>query len=237
MHRYISVFFLLAGALMMYAADNSADYKLKVENFTELVVVDGVRVEYHCNADSAGWARFSCPPELASKIQFTNNAERLTVRSAAEEVVISGLPKVTVYSHGLHKVENSGDSIVEVFMSQPADEFKALQIGNGILKIHNLDAGALDVGVTAGKGSVAVDGKAKKAKISNVSAGPVDASRLEVVNVNCVVFGSGCIDCSPSESLRVYGAGSGKVYYHSVPSKIINRGIGVKAKPHNEKND
>lgn len=223
--------------MLLHAADDKATYKVDVADFTELVVVDGVNVEYHASADSAGRAYFVCPPQMASSIHFDNSKGRLSIRSAADETPIDNLPTVTVYSHALRKVENSGDSIVEVFLSQPVDDLKIKQIGNGTIKVHNVDAGSVDAGVTAGKGSIVADGKAKKLKISNVSAGPVEAAALEAPNVTCMVFGSGNIECNPTESLRIFGAGSGKVYYVTAPTKITNRGIGVRAKPLNEKNN
>ena len=73
-----------------------------------------------------------------------------------------------------------------------------------------------------------VDGMASKARLSNVGTGSVDARDLMAENINCFVFSTGSIDCSPSGRLRIYGAGSGKVFYHVEPEKITNRGIGVK---------
>ncbi|MBO4944538.1 MAG: DUF2807 domain-containing protein, partial [Muribaculaceae bacterium] len=75
----------------------------------------------------------------------------------------------------------------------------------------------------------------QKAKFKNVSTGPIDASKLLLDQANCFIFGTGNIDCHPSGQLRIYGAGSGKVYYHVKPGKISNRGIGVKAYPVEEK--
>ncbi len=50
-----------------------------------------------------------------------------------------------------------------------------------------------------------------------------------MAEVSCFIFGSGNVDCAPTRALKVLGAGGGKVYYHTVPEKITNRSIGVKA--------
>lgn len=225
--------FLLPVAMMLTAAApavaQSAEYKLNVQNFSELTVVDGINVDYYCRPDSAGWAVFSCTPEVAAEIMFTNDADHLTIRTAAEEHTLADMPEIRVYSASLHKVENSGDSLVRVFTDVPVDKFKARVIGNGILEIHGVKTDNFDAGLTAGNGHLIVDGKAKKVKINNVGTGPVEASDLISPNISCFVFGTGDIECTPLESLRVYGAGSGKVRYHGTPSKVTLRGIGVKA--------
>ena len=69
------------------------------------------------------------------------------------------------------------------------------------------------------KGQVMLSGKANKAKFKNVSTGPIDASKLALKQANRFIFGTGNIDCLPSEQLRIYGAGTGKVYYHTTPEK------------------
>lgn len=232
MKQFIAILFLLATAVGLMADETDrAVYRLNVQPFVELTVVDGVAVDYRQNTDSIGWAVFECRPEMAAQIMFSNNAERLTIRTAADEVPIVGVPHVTVYSAALHKVENSGDSLLRVFATPHvhADEFKAKQIGNGRIEIHGINATYFEAGVTAGRGTITVDGMASKARLSNVGTGSVDARDLMAENINCFVFSTGSIDCSPSGRLRIYGAGSGKVFYHVEPEKITNRGIGVKA--------
>lgn len=217
--------------LMVLASVQAAEtvHRIFVDTFTELTVVDGVNVDYYCRPDSAGWAVFVCEPEMAPKITFSNNSRRLSIQTDADEVALVGVPRVTVYSTSLVKVENSGDSLLRVFVTEPVKTFKAKQIGNGSLEVHNIKADHVDAGITAGKGSLSIDGTAAKATISNVSTGPIDASKLDADEVKCVIFGTGDIDCSPKDKLRIYGAGSGAIYYHVNPAKIANRGIGVKA--------
>lgn len=224
----------LAAAMAFAITAEAADYSLNVANFCELTVVDGVKVDYVCSADSAGLVVFSAEPEVASKITFSNNKEHLRIQSAADEHPLSDLPKVTVYSASLRSVENSGDSLVRVFVNIPVQKFKARQIGNGTLEIYGVQAEEFDGDVAAGRGSLKVEGKSVKAKFKNVSSGPIDASRLDVYDVNCFIFGAGNIDCAPSRALKVLGAGGGKVYYHVTPGKITNRSLGVKAQARTE---
>lgn len=233
MKKVLFIMSLLLAGTGLFAAKPDV-YRIDVHNFSELVVVDGVPVDYHTHTDSAGYAVFRCAPEIASELIFSNVDDKLTVRTNADEKTLTGIPRVTLYSTALTKVENSGDSLVRVYIGAPVKEFKARQIDNGTLEIHNLTADNLDAAVTAGKGSLVVDGNVKSAKINNVSSGPVDAGDLKTANMSCFVFGSGNITCSPTEQLRIYGAGNGKIYYHGNP-KIVKRGIGVKAIPASDK--
>ncbi len=233
--KHIHILLILLLVAFSVSADEVAAYRLKVQNFSELTVVDGVAVDYHCRQDSIGWAVFFTTPDKASQIMFENNAEHLTIRSTADEAPILGLPTIKVYSASLKGVENSGDSLLRVFEPMHVDVLKIRQIGNGSIEIADIDADYVDASVTAGKGQVMLSGKANKAKFKNVSTGPIDASKLALNQANCSIFGTGNIDCLPSEQLRIYGAGTGKVYYHTTPGKITNRGIGIKVHPATEK--
>ncbi len=209
------------------------DYRLNVQDFCELTVVDGVNVDYRCVPDSAGWAVFSCEPEMASHITFGNKAEHLVVKTDADESPIPGIPRVTVYSSSLRKVVNSGDSLLRVFADDPVKVFKIRQIGNGALELHNINAEKVDAGITAGNGHMSIDGNSDKITIRNVSAGCIDASRMVCDEVRCFVFGTGNVHCDSPGKLKVFGAGSGIVYYHGgVPGKVSNRSIGVRAMPY-----
>lgn len=204
-------------------------FRINVEDFSSLTVVDGVGVDYYCNPDSAGWTVFECEPSLAPHIMFSNKKSHLTIQSDAEDSPIQGLPRVTVYSNSLAKVENSGDSLLIVHSTVPVQAFKAKQIGNGDIMVKDIDSKTLDIGITAGKGSISIKGCADKATISNVGTGPIDASELTVGEVKCTVFGPGNVRVTPLRKLTIYGAGSGRILYRTKPEKISNRSIGVKA--------
>lgn len=230
MKRFRIFLALVSGVLSVCSATEpeQAVYRLKVEDFAELTVVDGVNVDYYCSTDSAGWAVFTCPPQTASELNFINKDGKLTIRTSADEAPIAGMPRVTVYSRALQKVTNSGDSLLTVHTLPPMSALKVKQIGNGVTVVNGINADKLDAGVTAGKGSITLHGKAGKVKLSNVSSGTVDAAGLEADNVSCSLFGPGNIECRAAKKLHVFGAGSGKVYYIGTP-QITNRSLGVKA--------
>lgn len=204
------------------------DQKLDVNDFSELVVVDGVNVDYFCSPDSAGMAIFSCEPEMASHIIFTHKNDRLTIRTDADEQPVANVPRIRVYSSSLSRVENSGDSTLRVHRVVPTNSFKAKQIGNGTLIIDYVEANRVDAGITTGKDTLIINGKAQKSTITNVSTGLIDASSLQVNDLKCVLFGTGNIETNPVDNLRVYGTGPGAVVYNKLPTKITNRSIGVK---------
>jgi len=199
------------------ARDKAADYKLNVQNFCELTVVDGVGVDYVCLPDSAGWAVFSCPP-----------------KTDADESPIRGIPRVRLYSASLRKVTNSGDSLLRLSTSVPVSDFSIHIIGNGVVRASNVRADNVDVRISAGCGHVYIDGTARRCTARNVGTGLIEASRLRCEEFSCFVVGPGNIHCRPSAMLKVYGAGSGIVYYHTTPAAIKKRGLGVKARPYSE---
>lgn len=226
---------LIIAALTVFgvpAQKKTADYSLHVQNFSELTVVDGVGVDYVCNADSAGWAVFCCGPEVASHIMFENKAEHLTVRTDADESPVRGVPRVRVYSASLRKVTNTGDSLLRVHSTAPVDQFRMYIIGNGEIKATGVAAREVDVRISAGNGRVCVDGHAHRCSARNVGTGLIDASRLSCDEFSCFVLGPGNIHCRPSSLLKVYGAGSGVVYYHTEPAAIKKRGLGLKVRPY-----
>lgn len=232
MKRILSILSLFV-ALFTVTAQESAltTYRLNVENFVELTVVDGVNVDYRVNTDSIGYAVFTCDASMASNISFSNKNEHLTIRTNADEYDIPNIPLVTVYSAALHKVENTGDSLVRVFNPVKVESFKAKQIGNGNIEVYNINADNVDAGITAGKGHITISGTTTRARLRNVSTGPINAANLHAKSVKCFVFGTGNIDCYPTDNLTAYGAGSGKVFYHFKPEKASNRGIGVRILP------
>ncbi len=225
-----SLIFVFIFAFISFAvhADDKAAYSLNVANFNSLTVVDGIGVDYSCKPDSAGWAVFSAPPELASKISFSNNKEHLRIQTMSEESPLQGLPRIKVYSAALTYVENSGDSLVRVNATVPVPKFTAKQIGNGSLEVTGITTTQLDGDAAAGKGNLTVEGKAEKAKFRNVGTGAVDASSLECDNMSCFILGPGKIDTNVSGRLKVTGAGSGRVINHAKAEKVSNRSIGIK---------
>lgn len=216
--------------IALTSAALGADYKMEVMDFTELKVTDNINVDYRCSADSAGWVFFSCEPEMASKLIFTNNNSCLHVQVAMDEDPHIGLPTITVCSAALGKVQNESDSTVRVLSNVPVKQFNAKVVGNGTLIVTNIEAANVVAGISTGKGHVVINnGKAVNAKLTNIGTGPIEAGGLTAAKVKAYVIGTGDVDCTATESLTVYGAGSGKVYYSGNPAKVTNRSMGVKA--------
>lgn len=204
-------------------------YTLNIGDFDELTVVNSINVSYCMDPDKAGTAVYTCSPEIASYITFTNDKDRLKIEviTPKNTLPVAGLPCVKVYSSSLEKAQNWADSTLTVENNQPAQVFKAKVIGNGNLVARNIHATRVEGAVEAGNGHVYLQGKARNGKFNIVSAGAIEAGDLETVKASCRVFGSGAIDCNVSEDLSAFGAGSGKVYYRGTP-KIKNRTVGIK---------
>lgn len=222
---------LILAALGAFTAEaqEPADYKLEVQDFTELKVTDAINVDYHCSTDSAGWAYFTTTPDVAANLLFSNNKACLNVQLADVLPAGTPLPTLHVYSSALGKVENSADSTVRVISNVPLPSFKARVVGNGTLVVRQLRATSVDAGITTGKGHLVIsNGTAARVKLSNVGTGPLEAGGLKAQRVKVMAFGTGPIDCCATESLTVYGAGSCTVHYDGNPEKVTNRSIGVK---------
>lgn len=232
MRKLKHIFSLIATVAAVAWQAQAADYKMEVMDFTELKVTDNINVDYKCSADSAGWIFFSCDPSLASKLIFSNNNSCLHVQVAMDEEPHIGLPTITVCSSALNKVQNDSDSTLRVLNNVPVKQFKAKVVGNGTMIISNVEATSIDAGISTGKGHVVVhNSKSVNAKLSNIGTGPIEAGGLTAAKVKAYVIGTGDVDCTATESLTIYGAGSGKVYYSGSPEKITNRSMGVKAFP------
>lgn len=218
---------LSAVAVVFSTFAESADYRLNVQDFTELKVSDNISVVYQSEPDSAGWVRFTCDPSIASKLMFNNNKSRLTIQLSTEEPTVEGSPVVYVSSSVLTKAENSGDSVL--VLRNPADinSLKIRVIGNGMIIAENVHASSVDAGITTGCGRIDISGKVKKAKLHNVGTGPIHAYDLESEQTKCIILGTGPIECTVTELLSIYGAGSGTVYYKGSP-EVKRRSIGVK---------
>jgi len=232
MNRLLTAILVIAAGTSVAAAQQQekADYSLEVKDFTELKVTDDINVDYHCSTDSAGWAYFTTTPEISQNLLFSNHKGCLTVQVSDDLIGRTvELPTIHVYSSVLGKVENSGDSTVRVINNLPQSSFKARVIGNGTLIVRYVRATNVDAGINTGCGHLVISsGSAARAKLSNVGTGPLEAGGLEAQRVKVMAFGTGSIDCCATESLTVYGAGSGTVHYTGKPEKITNRAIGVK---------
>lgn len=223
---------LITGSITAYGASPKR-YTINVKDFSELRVVESLKVNYVCNEDSAGFATFIAEPEIASVLMFTNNNERLDLQIATDGINYDHLPTITVYSRFLTKVENSGDSLVRVHSLKPVPKFTARLIGNGHLAVHGIDATNVDANLDTGNGTILLKGKTSKASLKAVGTGSIQADELASNEVNCMLLGTGYIGCAPENTLHVKGV-NGKVYYTGAPQNIKNRSWGVKLIPLDE---
>ena len=180
---------------------NLTKYELKVGEFNELKVVDGINVDYKCNNDSAGLAVFTSLPEKASAFIFNNKKGKLSMQISTESVGMKDMPTVTVYSKYLTKVENSGGSIVRVEV-------------NGK--------------IATGNGTLVLDGSCEKANYTFMGTGVIQADGMKAELVSVKASGTGSIGVWAVSKLSIMGAGSTKVYYKGNP-EIKNRSVGIKA--------
>lgn len=233
--KYLSFIPTVTLLLMATSSANGAEkshYELKVNDFTELKVVDAVNVDYACHPDSAGLAVFDATPETASTILFSNNGKnRLTIQVATDGLLTNSLPTIKVYSNYLVKVENSGDSLVRVLTVAPGPKFTATLIGNGRLSVRDIKANQVEASIKTGNGQMAVGGKCRDVNLHNTGTGSIQADGLVANNVKCSVVGTGTIGCHVKDVLSIQGMGTGKVYYAGEPSKIKNRSMGIKYHP------
>lgn len=224
--KLILLFSLLLSANCLFAQVNR--YSLNVEDFKELKVNDAVNVIYHCSTDSAGTIWFECTRDISSAFIFSNDKASLRVQVDFDALSDTPLPTLHVYSSSLNKVENSSDSTVIVDYAK-VPTFKVKVIGNGTIFVRKVEAVTLDASISTGNGHIAVaEGLVSKGKYSNVGTGVIEAGGVTASEVKVTSFGTGNIDVCAVESITIYGAGSGTVYYIGNPRKISNRSIGVK---------
>lgn len=223
---HILIFALLSSVLCN--AQSVSRYELDVKDFTELLVINGINVDYKCSSDSAGKAVFYASSDVASSIIFSNNGkQKLEVKLTEPEspVDYKDLPTVTIYSKFLTKVTNRGDSMVRIITVSSGPNFKAQLEGNGRLVVRDIDANVVEGSIFTGNGALVINGKCVYAKLNNKSVGSIQADGLTAENVKCVQIGTGYVGCAASKELTIYGA-SGKVYYSGAP-QIKNRSIGI----------
>ena len=207
---------------------NLTKYELKVGEFNELKVVDGINVDYKCNNDSAGLAVFTSLPEKASAFIFNNKKGKLSMQISTESVGMKDMPTVTVYSKSLTKVENSGDSTVRVLSVAKGPKFAATLMGNGRLAIRNIEMVEVNGKIATGNGTLVLDGSCEKANYTFMGTGVIQADGMKAELVSVKASGTGSIGVWAVSKLSIMGAGSTKVYYKGNP-EIKNRSVGIKA--------
>ena len=234
MRKFIIALIALTAATLLMAAENDLKrYEVNVGDFSELKVLEGLNVDYKCSEDSNGFVVFNAAPDIASVIMLNNNKRCLELQISTDGIDYDNLPRITVYSRFLNKVENDGDSLVRVLSVAPAASFRATLIGNGGLALHGISTNNFVGAIKTGNGVIAVDGKSTKAHLSIVGTGSIQADDLSANEIKCSLSGTGIIECNPASKLTVvatFGVSSGKVYYRGKPD-IKDRAPGVKILP------
>ena len=234
MKKYVLAFIIAAITSLCVSAEGEMKrYEVNVNDFSELKVLEGLNVDYKCSEDSNGYVVFNAAPDIASVIMLNNNKSCLEIQISTDGIDYDNLPRITVYSRFLNKVENDGDSLVRVLTVAPTASFRATLIGNGGLAVHGINTNNFVGAIKTGNGVIAVNGKTTKAQLSVVGTGSIQADDLNANEIKCSLSGTGIIECNPASKLTVvatFGVGSGKVYYRGKP-EIKDRAPGVKILP------
>lgn len=217
MKKYLSLPLLIVLAFTMRAQDVH-DYKIEVGQFDKIKVMDNVNVVYRCLSDSTGLVQYRGEKEFADAFIITPRPDgTLRIQVSTEDVGNPDLPTLYVYSDFLTVVENSSDFTVVIENPAPCAEFKAVQIGNGVVDVENVKTNKLLATLNTGNGTVNVSGKTQTANFKMIGTGVISADRLMAKDVQCTIVGSGSIGCYPEVSLSVKGIGSTKIYYKGHP--------------------
>ena len=228
----ISITLLAVTALVSLA--QATRHEVKVGNFTRLVVLDDINVDYRCNADSAGLVVFTCVREIADHLIFSlSDKGRLSIQVDDEYERQGNLPTLKIYSSSLDEAENSGDSVMRISGLPPMKSFKVRLVDNGKIIVRSVRASLLELQILSGKGKIIADGSCDDLSLRLVGTGEIQADRVEAGSVSCRIMGTGTIGCDVrGGELKVSGSGTGKVYYKGNPSKVTVRKLGtIKAIP------
>ena len=212
---------LIAAILFLISLGASAvapltRYELKVGDFDELKVVDGINVEYVCDRSRAGTVEFETTRELASAVIFEPSKGKLSIKLTARETPYEGLPLVRVYSSQLQSASNEGDSLLRIKSLPQNVRFSCRVIGNGTLAVRDVCVGNIKASILSGRGVIALDGRCDKASLKVTGAGVIQADDLQATDVSCTLTGTGVINCYATSLLDVGGLG-GKVFYRGTP--------------------
>ena len=160
MKKYVLAFIIAAITSLCVSAEGEMKrYEVNVNDFSELKVLEGLNVDYKCSEDSNGYVVFNAAPDIASVIMLNNNRSGLEIQISTDGIDYDNLPRITVYSRFLNKVENDGDSLVRVLTVAPTASFRATLIGNGGLAVHGINTNNFVGAIKTGNGVIAANGK------------------------------------------------------------------------------
>ncbi len=228
----ITAFMCIAAVFVSSAQINR--YEVKFDDFTQLKIRDNINIVYKSSPDSAGMAVFYTTSDVAPHIVFTSDKGKLSVEFANKKNKPANPPVVTVYSRFITLAENQSDSTIHLIRPNSGPQIKLRVMGNGKLIADEVSANEVSASITTGNGLLVVSGECDQANITNMSAGTIQADKLQAKDVKCKLIGTGSIGCTPSNSISVAGAGTGKVYYFGTPKSVENNAIKVKLISMNE---
>ena len=209
-------------------------HQVRVGDFSRLVLLDDINVNYRCNADSAGLAVFTCSQEIADALIFSLSGNgRLSIQVNDDFERLKNLPTLTLYSSTLDEAENAGDSTMRIAGLPPLKSFKVRLTDNGKVIVRGVRASQLELQILSGKGKIIADGSCDNLSLRLIGTGEIQADRVQAGSVSCRIMGTGTIGCDVRDGeLKVSGSGTGKVYYKGNPSKVTVRKLGtIKAIP------
>ena len=213
-------------ALGIVAIATAAPRTIKVGEFNELVVNDGINVVYSNEKDSLGLVAFDIERQYTSYIIADRSKGRLKIELDPAAASLKSLPTVYVYSSYLYKAENTKDSTLTIRNVAPGAKIDLSLQGNGKIIARNLDAVDINLRLLTGKGRIIASGKCENLSVTNVGTGEIQADEVASTNAKCSLMGTGTIGCAPSAKLSVKGIGSGKIYYMGSPvvtkAKVCN---------------
>lgn len=201
------------------------EYSVEVGQFTAIKLQDNVNVVYRCNPDSTGMVYYKGVEDFANAFIFSNNGKQLKIQVNTEDVGKVGMPTLYVYSDFLERVSNYSEYNITVENPAPCPIFTATLVGNGSVSVSGIKSTEVKGKITAGGGTITLEGNCGKATLQMTGAGVIQADQLKAGEVNCKIFGGGSIGCDPIRELIVKGIGSTKIYYRGEP-QIHHKGGG-----------
>ena len=225
-----SILLLVVLSFLVSHAQSMGEYRLKIGDFTELKVLDGLNIDYSSSADSAGYAVFTCAPSVASSFIFDRNNTKLTVRISADNPPTGPLPTVKLYSKYLIKAENNSDSTLRVMSVSMGPKFEGIVEGNGTLVARDSQANEIKLRLRLGHGQLVASGVCDKLSVKFVGTGVIQADALKAQNVSINCSGTGSVGVWAVDKMSIFGMGSTAIYYKGHP-EIKNRSVGPKLNP------
>lgn len=215
--RILLIIITAAPAYFYTVAQNRPSSNFEFPQFSTLRVQDNVNVVYHTSPDSLARVSYSGAEEFGNAFIFTHSGNTLKVQVTTEDVGKTDLPTIHIYSRLLEKIENFSNFNVTIENTGASGTFDAAIIGNGTINVLRIDVAHINAKITAGRGTINLQGKCRDATFKLTGAGTINAENLAMENLTCKIFGGGAIYCPDLKNLTVRGIGSTKIHYPGKP--------------------